>query len=151
MNNESKWLINIFRSLDYKKILIKAFYKTRSGKHIWFDEDLKGCKEDYVMKAYVKICNWKDDKTWDGDYLNLEKDCNIRLFEVDYVFNHAGILAIPLDALANKKLDDFCKMMFMQIIMSLSNGNFLKFGKYGPIMLSPEETLSSLIECDLIV
>ena len=151
MCSESKWLIKLFKPFGFEKILIKAFYKTRSGKHVWFDEDLKTCKEDYSMHAYVKLCRWKDDQSFDGAYLAVAKDDKPSIFEVQHKFNNAGILAIPLETFTHEKLDDFSKTMFAQLMIALSNGYELRLGAYGRTILEPHSYMTSIVECDMMV
>ena len=151
MSNESKWFVKLFKPLGFEKILIKAFYQTRGSKNIWFDEDLKSCKENYSMYAYVKLCNWSDDLTIDGSYLHLVKDKEPHTFKVQYAFNHAGILAMPLETFTNEKLDDFSKTMFAQLMLALSNGYELRFGIYGQTLLEPQSFMTSIVDCDMMV
>lgn len=145
MTNETRWLIDMFKPLDFKYMFVTAFGQTPDGKRYWDDSDLKKAV-DPVLRAYVGVSNRKYDV---DKYLFIYgKKCDKPL-EMDFKFNGVGYMSIPWNDLQRDDFDKFCKSLFIQLLIASSKGYAIKLGKRGDILLKPNTQYETMMECDL--
>ena len=154
MTNESLWLIKNLKTLGYKNLFVKSFYRTKANhRRIWDDSDIKPC-DQVISRGYVGVSNWKDNAdyffTLDSRANKLNLSHRI-LLEIDFKFNCAGQLAIPLDNLKKNEYDDFCRSLFIQLIMASSKGYSVALGYCGETFIKANNEFELLVDCDLVV
>lgn len=158
MTNESLWLIRLLKDLGYKNLFVKSFYITKTNHKIWDDSDIKSCDE-VISRGYVGVSNWKDNAdyyfTLDDPHTNntlhsLSWSDRV-ILEIDFKFNCAGQLAIPLDNLKKNEYDDFCRSLFIQLMMASSKGYNVALGYFGKTFIKAHNENESLISCDMMV
>lgn len=157
MANESLWLINKLKPYGYKNFMVKSFFKTPDGHYIW-EEDESTAGKELSSHAYVKLCNCDRDMAFDGHFLYAEpktriKPANRLPFELDFKFNHAGLLVVPLENIKNAPFDKLCKALFIQLMLYASHGYEIRVGRYAGVgvVVKPYQHELSLIECDMMV
>lgn len=155
MTNESLWLINAFNATGNSKLLVKSFYKTQSGKRIWFEEDLKNEAKGQNVHTYafLKLCNHDADVPYDGWYF---WKCNDKLndrnlFEFEYPFKDVDTRIVPIDFLKKENLDRFTVSLFAQMMIASSKGYDIRLGPYGSSITKSSSINTALVECDMMV
>lgn len=154
MTNESLWIIKTLKPLGYRNLFVKSFYRTKENhRRIWDDSDIKPC-DQVVPRGHVGVSNWNDDAdyffTLDGRDNKLNLSHRV-LLEIDFKFNCAGQLAIPLDNLKKNEYDDFCRSLFIQLIMASSKGYSVALGYFGETFIKANNEFELLVDCDLVV
>lgn len=154
MTNESLWLIKMLKPLGYRNLFVKSFYRTKDNHRIWDDTDIKQC-DQAVPRGYVGVSNWNDDADHFftiEDHANKPNRSSPRIcLEIDFKFNCAGQLAIPLDNLKKNEYDDFCRSLFIQLIMASSKGYSIALGYFGETFIKANNEFELLVDCDLVV
>ena len=143
MEDYSKYLAMIFKSLGYKVFVFKNIWMLKSKKKYIFTEEELAAENDESTKCM--IAGLSNGHNMTIDYLTSSREGRSMPFQ--YEWTSCGTYEIPIEDLSNDAFKDMLNAMFIQMMLKLENKENIKIGN--SILFKKGTAFEVMINADL--